>query len=266
MKKQLAFALALVAGQIASLSHPAFAGAWTLKKHHWQTFNATTLSMATTIFASHGHAATPTKFHKYLVQNTVEYGLTNGITLFATPDLVTVSSQTGATTPTSARGSSVEAGARVLLFAHVGQLSFQSSYKAAGPFDLSNSVNHDPAQQVELRLLYGTNFKFLGDDGFADIQTGERWISRHRPNETPIDLTAGLWFRRDTMVMAQSFNIVSGGDGQPPFTYYRSHKLELSLVERLSRHWLLQVGGFVSPAGQNALDEKGLSVVLWTQR
>jgi hypothetical protein len=28
----------------------------------------------------------------------------------------------------------------------------------------------------------------------------------------------------------------------------------------------LQLGAFVSPAGQNALDEKGLSLVLWTQR
>lgn len=266
MTARFALAIALITGQFLASSCPASAGAWTVRKHHWQVFNATTLSSATAIFASNGRAATPTKFHKYLVQNIVEYGLTNGITLFATPDFVTVSSRTGSLAPIAARGSSVEAGARVLLLAHIGQLSLQSSYKAAGPFDLSNSVNHDPAQQVELRLLYGTNFKLIGKDGFADIQAGERWISRQRPNETPIDLTAGYWFRSNTMVMAQSFNVVSGGDARPPFTYYRSHKVELSLVERLSRHWLLQLGAFVSPAGQNALDEKGLSLVLWTQR
>ena len=31
-------------------------------------------------------------------------------------------------------------------------------------------------------------------------------------------------------------------------------------------HWSLQIGGFLSPAGQNALAERGLSLVLWTQR
>ena len=67
-------------------------------------------------------------------------------------------------------------------------------------------------------------------------------------------------------VGAEPGSIVSGGGAKPPFGYYRSHKVQLSLVERLSRHWLVQIGGFVSPAGQNALDEKGISVVLWTQR
>jgi hypothetical protein len=67
------------------------------------------------------------------------------------------------------------------------------------------------------------------------------------------------------MIMAQSFNVISGG-ARAPFTDYRSHKAALSLVQKLSQHWSLQVGGFLSPAGQNALAEKGLSVVLWTQR
>jgi hypothetical protein len=244
----------------------ASAGAWTLKRHQWQTFNATTFSTASTSFTSSGRAPVLTKFRKYLVQNTLEYGLTDSITLFATPDFVVASAQSGSSTPIKARGTSVEAGARTLLSARIGELSLQSSYKAAGAFDLSNSNNQVPAQQIELRLLYGTSFKLFGADGFADGQVAERWISRQRPNETPIDLTAGLWFRRDTMLMAQSFNIVSGGGAKPPFGYYRSHKVQLSLVERLSRHWLVQIGGFVSPAGQNALDEKGISVVLWTQR
>jgi len=67
------------------------------------------------------------------------------------------------------------------------------------------------------------------------------------------------------MVMAQSFNVISGGNARPPFAYYRAHKVELSLVERVSRHWSLQLGGYLSPSGQNALVEKGLSLVLWTQ-
>jgi hypothetical protein len=34
---------------------------------------------------------------------------------------------------------------------------------------------------------------------------------------------------------------------------------------KLSRHWSLQLGAFYSPAGQNALVERGLAISLWTQ-
>jgi len=37
--------------------------------------------------------------------------------------------------------------------------------------------------------------------------------------------------------------------------------LELSVVERLSQHWSLQSSVFYSPAGQNALVERGARVV-----
>jgi hypothetical protein len=258
--------IALFASVALSMPNEALAGAWTLKKHHWQTFNATTLSSARTSFSGARHTAGLTKFRKLLSQNTVEYGLSDDITLFTTPAYVTASQSSSTDKVIRAAGNSIEAGARILLLSHVGKLSLQASYKAAGPFDLSDSANRTAARQIELRLLYGASYKLFGCDGFFDAQAAQRWINHGRPDESAIDLTAGLWFRPDTMIMAQSFNIISGGGARSPFNYYRSHKVALSLVERLSQHWSLQVGGFLSPAGQNALAEKGLSVVLWTQR
>jgi len=258
--------IALFASIAISMPNEALAGAWTLKKHHWQTFNATTLSSARTSFSGARHTAGLTKFRKLLSQNTVEYGLSDDITLFATPAYVTASQSSSTDKVIRAAGNSIEAGARILLLSHIGKLSLQTSYKAAGPFDLSDSANRTAARQIELRLLYGASYKLFGCDGFFDAQTAQRWINHGRPDESAIDLTAGLWFRSDTMIMAQSFNIISSGGARSPFNYYRSHKIALSLVERLSQHWSLQVGGFLSPAGQNALAEKGLSVVLWTQR
>lgn len=260
---RLALALALCSPGLTS--NEAYAAAWTLQQHHWQVFNATTVSSASATFGANGRSSTPVRFQKFLTQNTLEYGLTDNVTLFATPAYVSAEVQTNAGKTTRASGSSVEAGARILLLSHIGKLSLQSSYKTAGPFDLSNSANQRAARQVELRLLYGNNFKLFGDDGFVDIQAAQRWINRGRPDETAIDLTAGIWLRRDTMVMGQSFNIVSAGSSLPPYAYYRSHKVQLSLVERISQHWSLQAGGFLSPFGQNALVEKGVSVVLWTQ-
>jgi hypothetical protein len=244
---------------------PARAGAWTLPAGHWQSFSAATTSQASVSFASNGAATIPTRFKKTLLQNTFEYGLTNYLTLFVTPAYVVADVATGSSPLAHADNSSIEAGARAMLFARFGKLSLQGSYKTAGAFDLSVSANHASGSQIELRLLYGTGFQIAGHDGFFDAQVAQRWIDYPRPNETPIDISVGLWLTHNTMLMAQSFNIVSAGDAAPPYTYYRTHKFELSVVEKLSHHWSLQTGVFFSPAGQNALDEKGVSIVLWTQ-
>lgn len=241
------------------------AGAWTLGRGHWQTFTAATESSATEYFDTKGHRTGPTTFHKLLFQNCVEYGLTGYLTLFATPDYVQAQVRANGLPTQSVHNASFEGGGRLLLWGLGGKLSLQSSYKTAGAFDLSVSANRASGRQIEVRLLYGTSFKLFDRDGFADLQIAQRWIKSPRPNETPVDLTVGLWLNRNWMAMAQSFNIVSAGDSKPPYAYYRSHKVELSLVHRLSRHWSLQLGAFYSPAGQNALVERGLQVSLWTQ-
>lgn len=258
----------IVLAFLASLTSvgAAHGGAWTLGAGHWQSFSAITSSQADRSFTSNGRASIPTKFNKTLLQNTFEYGLTNYLTLFATPAYVIANVATPTVPLSHAENTSVEFGGRLMWLAHgFGKLSLQGSYKTAGAFDLSVSANHESGRQIELRLLYGTSFELFGRDGFFDFQIAQRWISRPRPNETPVDITAGLWLNHSTMLMAQSFNIVSAGDALPPYTYYRTHKLEFSVVERLSRHWLLQSGVFYSPAGQNALVERGVSLVLWTQ-
>jgi len=260
-------AFAAVAALLLSVA-AAQGGAWTLRRGHWQVFTAMTESSAGMSFDRGGHAVLPTGFNKLLVQNCIEYGLTDYLTLFATPDYVMAHVRPAVLALQNVRNSSFEGGARLLLDGRHGKLSLQGSYKTAGAFDLSahnTSGSPTSGRQIELRLLYGTSFKLFGRDGFVDLQAGQRWVAAPRPNETPIDLTAGLWITPNWMVMAQSFNIVSAGDAKPPYTYYRSHKIEVSLVQKLSRHWSLQVGAFVSPAGQNALVERGVQVSLWTQ-
>ena len=116
-----------------------------------------------------------------------------------------------------------------------------------------------------MRLLYGTNFKLFGRDGFGDVEVAERVITHPRPDETVLDLTGGIWFGTKTMVMLQSFNVVSGGDADSPDTYFRTHKIEMSVVRRLSPRWSVQLGAFLSPAGQNSLVEQGITIALWKQ-
>jgi hypothetical protein len=255
----VALVLAMLTAQSAA------GGAWTVKRHHWQAFSATIESSASVGFDNHGKRSVSTSFGKVLVQNWIEYGATGWLTLFVVPNYVTAHVQTPFAPLTRAANFSFEGGARVLLSGKGGKWSLQTSYKTAGPFDLSVSNGVDAGRQFEARLLYGTSFKVVGHDGFFDAQVAQRWIAHPRPNETVLDLTAGLWLNKRWMLMAQSFNTISGGDAQPPFAYYRSHKLELSLVEKVDKRWSLQVGAFFSPAGQNALVERGVQVSLWRQ-
>jgi hypothetical protein len=241
------------------------AGAWTLDRHKWFGIMSFDAASAGKGFDSSSRARAPVKFDKLYAKNLVEFGLTGRITLFAVSDYVVASATWADETPVRARDASFEAGARWRITDRLGVLSLQSSYKQAGPFDLSNSVGLDSARIVEARLLYGTGFKVFGRDAFADVEVAQRWITRPRPDETVLDMTAGFWLGTKTMVMLQNFNVISGGDADPPYAYFRTHKVELSVVRSLSPRWSVQLGGFVSPLGQNSLVEQGASLALWRQ-
>ena len=241
----------------------AAAGAWTQGRHEWFSIMSFDTASAGRGYGATSRADAPVKFDKLYVKNLVEFGLSRRITLFAVSDYVVANATWADEAPVRARDASLEAGARIRLTERIGVLSVQGSYKQAGPFDLSNSVGLDPAHIVEARLLYGTGFRLLGRDGFADIEAAQRWITRPRPDETVLDITAGLWIGTKTMVMLQNFNTISAGDAVPPYTYFRTHKIELSLVRNVTRHWSVQIGGFISPAGQNSLVEQGASLALW---
>jgi hypothetical protein len=91
----------------------------------------------------------------------------------------------------------------------------------------------------------------------------QRWISGDRPGETAADLTLGFHWSEKFTVMAQSFNIISTGKGDPPYTYFRSHKLQLAFVQRLWKGVSLETGAYYSPAGENALAERGALAAVW---
>jgi hypothetical protein len=256
--------LATFCASILALPQAAHAGAWIPDRGHWQIFSSATTTQSVEAFDGKSRLTQPIRFDKLLLQNTMEYGLTRHFALFLTPEYVVARSEAPGAAPVMARDTAIEGGMRIRLTSNIGVLSVQASLKSAGAFDMSDSAGKASARQGEFRILYGTNFKLFGDDGFADIEAGERWINRPRPNETPFDATAGLWLSPNTMLMAQSFNVVSSGDAHAPFTYYRAHKLEFSVVRKVSPHWFVQLGGIFSPAGQNALAEHGVSLALWT--
>lgn len=222
-----------------------------------------TTSKASREFDATSSASQRVRFEKIYFQNWMEYGLTDALTVFVAPEWVTASSKVENERALQAHDFSVEGGARLLLSKRVGMLSLQVSEKTAGAFDMSVSSGLRSGSRFELRLLYGRNFELLHRNGFLDIEVAERWISRPHPNEMAMDATVGLWYRPRALFLLQSFNTIAGGAGHPPFVYYRQHKVQLSLVRKITPRWSLQIGGFVSPTGQNIVSEQGVVMAVW---
>jgi len=258
------FEIGTIAVVLSLLPSPTFAGAWTLDRGRIQQISGVTSSHASRGFDHSGKPKQKVQFNKLFVQNYFEYGLTDAVTLFVAPEFVTAqSNMSGGSGIARSQNTAVEGGVRILLLSHIGMLSIQSSVKTAGAFDMSVSANNAAGRQVELRLLYGKSFTVLGADGYADLQVSERWIHRPRPNEMTIDATAGVKLNRSTLLMVRMFNTISGGGGQPPYTFYRTHKLELSFVRQITNAWSFQLGAFLSPVGQNTIVEQGIGAAVW---
>ncbi len=264
MKSVLPFCLLLL------LPHSVMAAAWTQPRGTWQMISGVILSDADTSFDAGGHAVTPTLFDRVLLTTDTEYGLTNRLTLLARTETAYVRTRNGASPAITATDNAFEGGARFRLLrglsilAKDDVLSVEVSARKAGAFNFAYSANATAGgEDAGVRLLYGSGFRLGGHPGFVNLEAGERWLSRPRPDQSILDLTAGLWLNRRWMVMAQSFNLVSG-PATAPYVPFRTHKLELSAVWRMSRRLTLQAGAFFSPAGRNALDERGLCLSLWS--
>lgn len=238
-------------------------GSWTLDSGQFFSFTGVTASSAGHNFDHNGKPADHVVFKKILVQNWTEYGLTDAVTLFAAPEYVTAETDMGHDALTRVNSASFEAGARILLLSRFGMLSLQGSGKTAGAFDMSVSASGQSGHQAELRLLYGREFRFFRRDGFLDLEAAQRWIQRPRPNEIVFDATAGWWFAKDYLLMAQSFNTISSGATGPPYRPYRLHKLQASLVQRVTSRWSLQSGYFFAVSGRNIVQEQGFLTTIW---
>lgn len=256
-------AAALCAALAAVIPLPARAGAWVQDRDHWLTITSLDISRASSGYDAHGQPDVPLGFYKYYLKSLIEYGWSDRLTLFVAPEYGIGGQTLPGRKPFTANDFGVEGGTRYHLSDAFGVLSVQSSFKFAGPFDLANSVGQDSAYIGEVRILDGAGFRLFGDDAFADAEVAQRFVSRPRPNETVIDLTAGLWINSKTMVMVQSFNTIGWSDGEPPYTWYRMHKLEASIVQHLWGRWFLQSGAYISPAGQNSLVEQGVVTGIW---
>jgi hypothetical protein len=240
-------------------------GAWTLNRNHMAIFAGVTASTASRLYDNGGGSAKHIVFSKYLFQSWMEYGVLDSVTLFAVPEYVLAKSDMDGTGIADVHSASIEGGLRILLLSRIGMLSVQTSYKSAGAFDMSTSASGEAGRQFETRLLYGRSFKVLKHNAFLDIEIAKRWIARPRPDEIAFEGTAGYWMTRDYLLTVQSFTFMTTGPVRPPYQAYELSKLQVSLVQKVSRRWSFQTGYFMSLFGRNIVKETGMVATLWYQ-
>lgn len=243
----------------------AIAGAWTLNEGTAQVISESVISDASKSYDGSGAATEAVAFRKAFTSIYAEYGWKDWLTLVAVPEYADAVSAASNRPTQHAKDFAFSGGARVRLLDDVGVVSVEATARSAGAFELDTSFEQKPGKDIELRVLYGTHFELFDHTGCFDVEVAQRWTTGGQPDETPIDLTVMYDIGWRSQVLLQNFNVISEGAGRPPFDHYRYHKLALSVVRPVWGSTSLQLGGFISPAGQNALDEKGLLLSLWTK-
>jgi hypothetical protein len=255
--------LALVAG-LVGLSSPAFAGAWTLPAGDGQVIVTSLASFAEQAFGSARAMQPAARYRKLELQALIEYGLTNRLTAIAMPSLQSID----IAPPMDARRGGVgysEFGARYRVWETNGWVfSGQASVRVPGTDDIANPAAIGYTDfEFDIRALAGTSFPLCGFPAFVDLQAAHRFRVGGPPDEFRADVTLGINVTQRLMLLAQSFNVISEGAGAPGFSSYDYFKLQLSAVYALTPALSLQLGGYATYAGRNALQEDALIFAAW---
>ena len=245
-------------------AHDARAGAWTQSQGNGVVILTAAHSMAERAFDASGSNTLPRDFSKTEIRLYAEYGLTDWATLVAQPEWRHKKTGDGQGEEVDGLGR-VDAGLRVRLWQGDGKVvSVQASARMPGTSDdLAPANGGDTDWEADARVLYGRGFSLFGRNGFVDTQLGYRVRFGRPADELRLDLTAGLNVTPKALVLAQSFNTVSVGGADLPFLDTREHKVSASVVYKVHDKWSVQVGGLLTVAGSNALEERGAILGIW---
>jgi len=259
------FFLALIAaagGLTGAGIEAAWGGAWLLPPGQGQIIAATFYSESNRAFDARGQLVPVPDYRKFELGTYIEYGLTNWLTLVASPSYVRIRNPPPGQSYNGLGES--EIAARVGLYrTDTGVLSFQVGLRSPG-FSFADSLGPFAvrrAASLDVRGLAGRNVVVAGMEGFVEAQGAYRFYAAGQPGEWRIDLTMGLrpWPR--LLVMLQSYTSIVNGSLQ--FGHVSWTKLQPSLVYNIAPQWSVQIGGFITVAGINAGRELGPFAAVW---
>ncbi len=258
----LALFLGVASGSLGTSVSVARGGAWLMAPGTGQVIAYAAFSNSTRAFDAQGHLIPVPAYQKFELGTYIEYGLTDWLTLVASPSYDRIKNP-----PPGASYEGIgesEIAARIGLYrSETSVLSLQIGWRSPGasfadslgPFEVRRAAAFD------VRGLAGQSFTIAGMSGFLALEGAYRFYAANQPGEWRLDATAGLRPLPPILVMMQSFTSVSLGSGK--FGEVIWTKLQPSLIYDFSPQWSVQIGGFLTIAGVNAGRELGPVAGLW---
>lgn len=245
-------------------SRTAWAGAWTLDAGSGQLTAGGIVSSSTEIFDASRHLQPAPRYNKLEAEALLEYGITDLLTVMVGPGLQHIDIAAPFSAERTGLGYTELGGRYRLLLSDSWVVSGQVLVRVPGTFDNTNpaAIGYTDVQ-TDVRALVGRSFSIGKMPAFIDLELGQRFRSAGAPDEVRADATFGIQPAPRWMLLAQSFNVISEGAGTWGFPSYDYYKLQLSAVYALTPTLSLQVGGFTTYAGRNALQENGLVLGGW---
>ena len=253
----------LVAGLMAAsalgAAAPAHAQAFTQEKGHGRVITSAIYSHSDRGFNDDAHSINIPNYDQYEVYLIGEYGVTDDLTLLLTPSLRDVEVR-GASDSHGLGYTDVGARYRVVRGDNY-LLSFQGLVRIPGMKrrDILAQVGQTDAE-YEARAQGAVTF---GRGSFVNVEGAYRLRAGDPPNDFHLDATLGIRAAPRLLLLANSFNTISDGDGRGVFRRYRYHNAYLSGAYDVSDRVTLQLGGLGTVAGRNALRERGLFAGVW---
>lgn len=242
-----------------------WAGAWTMDEGHGQVITTGTFSVSTEGYDSSGSAVSIPRYRKFELEPLLEYGVTDRFTLMFGPTLQHIDIAPPVDASRTGFGYT-EVGGRYRFWQNDGWVfSGQSLLRIPGTTDDRNpaAIGYtDP--ELDMRLLFGKSFNIGPVNAFVDLEPAQRFRAGDPPNEFRFDATFGVHFTPQWMLLLQSLNVISEGAGSSVFfPSYDYEKFQVSVVYNFAPAWALQLGGYRTYAGRNALLENALVTALW---
>jgi hypothetical protein len=237
------------------------AGAWPQAKGQGLYILTTLIDRADRSLDSQGKGDDDSYFYKDELSLFAEYGLSERFTLTGRVAWQTVRRQNGPNFDSAQGFSSSEIGLRGVVWEQdqsIISLQALALIPGAGQ-NVSNQPLGDGDQAWEARLLWGQSWS---NTLFSDLQWAHRWRGEADLDEQRLDTTLGWRPRPGWLVLVQSFSVWSAEPARPGAPEFNQHKFQIS-VGRTVRGVDYHIGGFITPAGQNTIDERAVFFSAW---
>jgi hypothetical protein len=261
--KQIAESLFITGILMSFTAGTCFAGAWTLQKGKIYDRLAVNYYFADREFDDEGHRndlANNGKFRDYNINNYIEFGLTDKITLINSLYYKKIEKEDDVKETKTYGIGDIDLGVK---YKHTegtwGIISTQALVKIPEAYDENDDLPLGNGQyDLELRVLYGRSL-YPAIPGYCNVEFGYRWRLDDPSDEIRyliefgIDITKSLYGRAKLDGIYSMDNGEHFDEGGNPTTTnnYDVGKLDLTLGYKINKSWGIEAGYMPAIYGQN---------------